>query len=80
MGGVFGEVYEPSGGCNYRVEEIMKEAEKMTGEDVQNEDWAQITDEQVELSEEMIKEMSAKLNGILMDLTTGEANVAVRRC
>ena len=66
------------GAGNHRVVRIMKDVEKMTEQDVDDEDWAQVADE--EISEDMIKEMSPKLFSVLMNLTTGEANAAVRRC
>ena len=66
------------GAGNHKVVRIMKDVEKMTEQDVDDEDWAQVADE--EISEDMIKEMSPKLFSVLMNLTTGEANAAVRRC
>ena len=56
----------------------MKDAEKMTEADLEAEDLAQVVDE--DLNEDKIKEINPKVFSVLMNLTTGEANAAVRRC
>ena len=66
---------------NYKVERVMKETERMTEETIRDEDWDDLVESPgVEATEQEVKEMSPKIYSVLMNLTTGEANAAVRRC
>ena len=66
---------------SYKVEQVMKEVERMPEELVQDEDWEDVVgNPAVEATEQEVKEMNTKIYSVLMNLTTGEANAAVRRC